>query len=311
MMRSDYKTLLAAWGLEFAGLAESRPIEGSPERVASRTVVFDSANACWIIEKIAAETLARKREIAAQLQQLSDRGLTQVHPYCKTLSGAFLVESDSEYWMLRPYIEGVPLNRETYLQDEWRVDVLADFLIQFRNESRSLQGSYFSIAAYAEDRCSVWRGRYPRLVQRLMPSFTKLQREFFSVHDQLPRALCHGDYHPLNVVWGRQCIESVIDWEFCGVKPELYDVALLLGCFGFDDPDNLLKAPAVRLLERLRSADFAANVSWEYVLDLMAAIRFGWMSEWIRRGDQEALEMECLYIDILVDQKEYIQSRWF
>jgi homoserine kinase type II len=64
------------------------------------------------------------------------------------------------------------------------------------------------------------------------------------------------------------------------------------------------------LIEKLRAADFGAPVSWDHLLHLMATIRFGWMSEWIRRGDTDALEMECVYIDILVDQQEYIRSRW-
>jgi len=34
------------------------------------------------------------------------------------------------------------------------------------------------------------------------------------------------------------------------------------------------------------------------------------MSEWIRRSDEEVIEMEVLYIDILVSQKEYIEQRW-
>jgi homoserine kinase type II len=155
-----------------------------------------------------------------------------------------------------------------------------------------------------------WRARYSALADKLEHSFSSLEREFFPVHEQLPAAFCHGDYHPLNMVWGTDGIRSVIDWEFCGIKPELYDAALLVGCIGFEDPDNLIKEPVIRLVRRLRAAGYGADRSWDCFLQLTAAIRFGWMSEWIRRHDREARRMESVYIDILVDQAAYIQQKW-
>ena len=157
---------------------------------------------------------------------------------------------------------------------------------------------------------ATWEKAYPKLAKKLMPSFVSLQKRFFPVHDSLPTAFCHGDYHPLNMIWGEDRIESVIDWEFCGLKPELYDVALLLGCLGFDDPDILIDDFVIQLVQKLRAAKLYASQSWEWLFELMATIRTGWMSEWIRRSDEEAMEMEVIYIDILVSQKEYILQRW-
>ena len=302
----NYSELLQAWGLEFGGLDDSALIEGSPERTTARSVVFDSNGRRWILEKIAKGNLDRKQEIAGRLQDLSDAGFVQVQPYKRTNEGSFF----SQQWMLRSFVDGIPLARETYLKDSWRIDALARFLIELREHAVVGQSGFFSIAAYAEGRMSAWRTKSPALAAKLEPSFRILHRRFFGKHDSLPRAFCHGDYHPLNMVWGESSIRSVIDWEFCGSKPELYDVALLLGCFGFEEPDHLLQAPAIRLIEKLRAADFAEPVSWEYLLDLMATIRFGWMSEWIRRGDIEAQEMELMYIGILVDQKAFIQQAW-
>lgn len=299
-------------------------IEGSPERVVARTVVRDIAGGRWILEQITEDNLARKKQIAEQLTALSTVGLQRIHPWTLTQENSFLqclekqqISSCSEFqtlekshWMLRPYIDGIPLNRETYLNDSWRMDALADFLVQLRNHSVERSGPVFSIVDYAENRMKAWRGRYPPLAEQLEGSFLKLKQNFFPLHDSLPVAFCHGDYHPLNIVWGERSIRSVIDWEFCGIKPELYDAALLVGCIGFEDPDNLIHDPVVRLVKTLQVAEYGSSESWGSFLDLAAMIRFGWMSEWIRREDRDACEMESVYIDILVDQQDYISNVW-
>ena len=46
-------------------------------------------------------------------------------------------------------------------------------------------------------------------------------------------AFAHGDYHPLNVIWTKAGIAAVIDWEFSGLKPEMYDAAILVGCLAW------------------------------------------------------------------------------
>jgi homoserine kinase type II len=306
----NYRDLLGAWGVQFLKKEPSVAIEGSPERTASRSVICDTDGSRWVLEQIDAENVERKQQIAQHLQSLYLSGLNDIHPWRETSVGSFFKKVEMHHWMLRPFVEGLPLNRETYLEEPWRVDAMTNFLLQLRDHSSELTGPSFSIANYAEDRMGVWRGRYPEMTQKMESSFGKLQRDFFPIHDQLSEAFCHGDYHPLNMVWGQSSIESVIDWEFCGPKPELYDVALLLGCIGFDDPDHLIKEPALRLIGNLRGTELGSEKSWEHLLGLMATIRYGWMSEWIRRSDVEAREMEIVFIDILVDQREYIQQQW-
>ena len=379
MTDAEYKVLLDAWGISFAGEDPSCPMDGSPERSAARTVVSDPTGARWILEQIEPDNIARKQQVAEQLERLEKSGLSQIHPWKKTLANSFFQTLENNEgkgsrlcqppsprlrrprgsggqaaFMLRPYIDGVSLNRKTYLYDEWRIEEMARFLIQLREKTathpglrpplrrrgaetipslggvrdvsagaswppkprrRGLAeeeagGGFFSIVAYAEGRMTEWRKHYSKLAEKLEPSFGLLQKNFFHAHDRLPRAFCHGDYHPLNMIWGDGEIRSVIDWEFCGIKPELYDVALLLGCIGFEDPDYLIKAPAIQLVQTLRAAGFGSPDSWEYLLDLAAVIRYGWMSEWIRRSDKDARRMEAVYIDILVDQKDYILQKW-
>lgn len=322
---SFYEELLLAWNHEFSGLDASAKIEGSPERTATRDVVCDLSGGRWVLEQIDPDNLDRKKQIAEQLSALSNSGLERIHPWQQTQGNSFFqwLEQSGETvpmsgenagegsaFMLRPYVDGIPLNRETYLDDAWRIDALADFLIQLRTHSAESSGPVFSIVQYAENRMAAWRGHDPKLADKLEHSFQTLEKTFFKIHDSLPLTFCHGDYHPLNVVWGADCMHSVIDWEFCGIKPELYDAALLVGCIGFEDPDNLIREPVIRLVQTLRATGYGAPQSWDSFLDLAATIRFGWMSEWGRRKDREARKMESVYIDILVDQAEYIQQHW-
>jgi len=312
----DFSTLTSAWGIEFFEVDHNPQVEGSPERTVTRTVFNDTTGNRCILEQIDEVNRLRKQEIAEQLTMLASSGLQRIHPYQKTNADSFFADR----WMLRPFVEGIPLNRETYLNDPWRIDEMADFLLQLRKHLPDQfpstggvperRGGLFPIAAYAEGRMMAWRTRYSKLSQKLEPSFSKLMQSFFPIHDQLPVAFCHGDFHPLNMVWGPDSMRSVIDWEFCGIKPELYDAALLIGCLGFENPDNLIQEPVIRLVQTLRTAGYGASESWENVLELAATIRFGWMSEWIRRSDREARKMEAVYIDILVDQKDYILQCW-
>jgi len=208
MIEPDYKQLLRAWDLKFSELDASVQIEGSPERTAARAVVCDSSGKRWILEQITEDNLPRKREITDQLAALSIAGLKKIHPWKKTQANSFFQTLEKSHWMLRPYVDGIQLDRETYLSELWRMDTMADFLIQLRTHTAEWSGPVFSIAEYAEHRMTVWRERYPQLTEKLERSFFKLKQNFFPVHDLLPVAFCHGDYHPLNMVWGEQSIRS-------------------------------------------------------------------------------------------------------
>jgi homoserine kinase type II len=310
----DYPALLKAWGIEFADVDESAQIEGSPERSARRVVVRDIEGRRWILEQIKADNLARKRQVAETLSALS--AMAQIHPYCRTVDGSSYwhtcagVPNCGGDWMLRSYVDGVPLDRETWLDEPWRLDAMGAFVLRLRTQDVGQGAERFSVADYARGRMALWRKQYSKLAERLESPFQSLEKNFFAATNSLPVAFCHGDFHPLNVVWGDGEIRSVIDWEFCGLKPELYDVALLLGCMGFDEPDHLIGEPAVRLIQTLRHAGFGAAESWGQLIGLVAAIRFGWMSEWIRRGEEDSAEQEAFYIQLLLDQGGFIAEKW-
>ncbi len=142
----------------------------------------------------------------------------------------------------------------------------------------------------------------------MQPVLAHLERSFFPLCPTLPAAFCHGDYHPVNVIWAPDRIAAVIDWEFTGPKTELYDVANLLGCAGFENPAGLRGEMARALISDLRAASFAAEESWQSLTDLILALRFGWLSEWLRKQDHEMLELELVYMGLILQHRDSLNA---
>ncbi len=129
-------------------------------------------------------------------------------------------------------------------------------------------------------------------------------------YEKLPVAFCHGDYHPLNIIWSTNDIKCVIDWEFCGFKSELYDVANLIGCIGVEDPQSLLGELVKSFIARMNKSGIISKISWKYLLDFIVALRFAWMAEWLRRNDKEMIRLELDYMRLLIDNKNILQKSW-
>ena len=110
------------------------------------------------------------------------------------------------------------------------------------------------------------------------------------------------------MIWGKARIRAVIDWEFCGIKSEGYDLANLLGCLGMEDPQHLLGPFVRRLIDRLKAARFLTHESWQALPDMMLAIRFAWLSEWMRKQDRPMIRMEADFMALLLEQGPRLRS---
>jgi len=66
----------------------------------------------------------------------------------------------------------------------------------------------------------------------------------------------------------------------------------------------------LNFLARLQESGLYQALSWQYFLELIVANRFGWMAEWLRKKDQEMIEMEGDYLAILLQQKNYFKDIW-
>jgi homoserine kinase type II len=124
----------------------------------------------------------------------------------------------------------------------------------------------------------------------------------------LPVLFCHGDFHPLNIIWSEDSIKAVIDWEFMGIKPRIYDAANLVGCIGIEDPEGLTGEFACDFITALKEAELVSGISREFFPEFVIAVRFAWLSEWLRHKDREMIELETVYMNLLADNSDMLKN---
>lgn len=301
---------LLPWGLTLKKEHPEIPLEGSPERALSRSVVEDDQGRLFILERIAPEQAERKTAIARTLETLHARGLEEINPY-RTAGGRHLVPMEGDCWQLQPFLPSEKLDRDTYAEEEWRGTAMAGFLRKLAGAAASFPVEPpFSLPVYGRRIGRLLEEQEPRAFRELADVWDYLHKGLFARYDKLPLAFVHGDFHPLNILWKPAGIRAVIDWEFCGFKPELYDAALLAGCVGFDSPEYLTRPMLRGFLRELAAEGGAQPASWTSFVDLVIAIRIGWLREWLVKQDKDALEQEVVYMQLLRDNIRLLERRW-
>jgi homoserine kinase type II len=308
------KEIAAHWGIFLRAVCPQLIPDGSPERTLFRVVVEDIQGVHFVLERIPASSYLAKMRIIQSLEYLSRNGLSRITPYKANHEGQYVQKVDQGLWQLVPFIHGVPLDRETYLYEGWRADVLSGFLIELRETSRGIPffslEDPFSIKNYIHTLVRQIGRHAPDLMPRINPVLAFLEERFMSVCDSLPVGFCHGDYHPLNIIWGKEDILSVIDWEFLGIKPEIYDLVNMVGCLGIEHPSSLVGDLVRRLIARLKAADLYSDVSWRHFLEFTVAMRFAWLSEWLRKDDREMIGLELDYMELLIQNRDVLAREW-
>nr|MDA8405114.1 dephospho-CoA kinase [Desulfobacteraceae bacterium] len=232
-----------AWNLTVSSIRRDIEISGSPQRCEFRCVVECADHDQYVMENIHGRMVDNKQTITGRLDFLTGQGLCGANPYIRAAGGKHIIQNDGCFWQMSPYIPGVRLDRPGYAFDGWRGKAMADFLISLRQTSRNMPEPLltppFSILEYIDTLTGRIQAREPRLFEIVTPVVRYVENYLAPVHDALPTAFCHGDFHPLNMIWSDNGIQAVIDWEFCGIKPEIYDAATLIGCMGMETTDAL------------------------------------------------------------------------
>jgi homoserine kinase type II len=313
MKPDDVASILGTLGLDLARLRPELPIAGSPERCLDRTAAESKDGALWVVESHDAAMAVRKQEIAEAVAFISAI-LPEVRPWLAFAPGRYIDERQGRAWQVSPFVPGVPLDRPAYAFEAWRGEALADLLIRFRAAAAGLprrqSAPPFSLAAFVRDLCGKVRDRRRPLFERLYPALLRLERELFPKLELIPAGFCHGDFHPLNIIWTGAGIAALVDFEFCGFRPETYDAAVLVGCLGMEDPRCLTGDLVTTLLARLRAGAGYEAAGWASFPDLVLALRFAWLSDWLRRGDEEMVELEAVYIALLLENREALEKAW-
>jgi len=306
--------VLTRWAIGLKAIREDIAISGSPERTDFRTVIEDTAGRLWLLEKIPHRLKRSKLDIIHLLEHLAGNNFAHALPYEPARDGAYHVAGEDGLWQLLPFLDSVPLDRPRYVFDAWRAEHIAGCLVSLRRAAAgfSVPGSrdFFSITDYITDMAEKISRHHPELMGPVSPILAHLEHSFFDAHSALPAALCHGDFHPLNILWKHDGIAALIDWEFFGLKPEAYDVANMVGCLGMEDPDSLSGGMVLTFLEQLMAAEFLSPESLRSLPDLTLALRFAWLSEWLRKNDTEMIGLELTYMHLLMDNREKLMAIW-
>jgi homoserine kinase type II len=269
--------------------------------------------ALFLLERIDEATAGRKREMARLMRALAEKSLPVAAPL-EWKAGETLASEGGHLWQLTPFVQGVPLERPGYTKDGWRGTALADFLVAMRAASKNLdpalQGDTFDLPAYIDSLTHTLENREPKIAEALAEATDYLKRRLYPHWSSLPVALAHGDVHGINILWSANGIASVIDWEFFGRKPLLYDVANMAGCCGMESPDALLEGLTPTLIQPLKQTDFADATSWNLLPETIMALRYAWLSEWLRKDDAEMINLELSYIYLLMDNREKLVKAW-
>jgi len=304
---SLHTNLLAAFGVQFSRHRPDIAIPGSPERCLFRRVIEDADGNLFVLEQLSPGQAPRREAIARLLSDLSEHGLSGLAPYLRVpATGAFVLQDWGRHWELSPFIPGTPLPRPDYLNDPCLGDSLGAWLMAFRRAADTLTHSEGHLAGLRElslpdyitsllARLSHLRPDVHARAARSLPALAG----FLEACPELPRVLSHGDIHPLNVIWNERSLRAVIDWEFAGMLPAVYDLANCLGCLAIEGDGGLDTPFARALLTRVQGEGLLPADQARWLSPAILATRFGWLSEWLRRGDEEMICMELDFMDAL------------
>ncbi len=304
------------WGFSLQRVCPELAIAGSPDRAMGRELLEAEDGRKFVLERLPLEAKESRGRQAQTLQGLVRGGLGGIAPWLSPRPGEFGVEEEGFFWQLRHWIPGEPLPRESYAQDEWRGKSAAQFLLELRRVSQeqgealpAMQTTAFRLEHYIEHLMEHFQRLMPALVKDMSPMVEELKP--FAEYEHAARtAFCHGDFHPGNILWKTNGIHGVIDWEFCGPKIPAYDLANLLGCLGVDDPANLTGPMALALVQTLQEQEYLSPEDWHFLPDLIAALRFAWMREWVARKDREMIIQELDFLWLVLDNRELLRARY-
>ncbi|MGM5482346.1 MAG: phosphotransferase family protein, partial [Nanobdellota archaeon] len=274
--------LLKKWGITPFKKREDIEFYGSPNRAIKREAYEDTCNEVYIIEEVFDSE--KKARLAGLFDELICKGL-KVLPVLKTLKGEYILNEGLRSYQVSKYIKRKSLPRPEFVKDSWRGKEMAGFLLKLKKAKVKSSFQGVNLEDYIKE-----------ITKKLgMHQFYDFLSPLFA--SELKLGFCHGDFHPLNIIWGENRIKAVIDWEFCGMNYRAYDPANLIGCIGIEHPDYLLSPFVKEFVKNMRG--YLVSKEIEHLAELILATRFGWLVEWYRNKDKEMQELELEYMHYL------------
>ena len=302
------------WGIGIHGIRKDLEIQGSPERSLLRAAVSDGANRVFILEKFGTDQQPRRHRINQALEHLQARGVTAALEGVKGKNGRVLNSHGSAWYQLTPFVAGTELERPQWLDSPDKGRNMARFWVEMKQLEdapfKRMGFETFDIGPYIHGLFKDMENHAPDRARQYKPFLEFLDQGFMAARHGLRQTFCHGDFHPLNVIWQGQGVAAVIDWEFAGFKPDIYDAANLVGCAGIEHPQGLVGPMVMTFLHELKQAAVIESESWQWFLEYVLALRFAWLSEWLRKKDMEMLETEAAFMEILITHQHDLKEAW-
>jgi homoserine kinase type II len=300
------------WQIDIHCVRHDMDIPGSPERTLSRGVVQDTQGRLFLLEKFDEKKFRLRDRVARAVHYVSVHGLTQALAYNRSINGEFLPFFKGACFQLSRFVEGTFLQRPDHLTSGAMGKNVARFITDLSAASNGMDKILafprFSIKTYIHSLFETMKIHDRPVYDRFLPVLDFLESRLMPAHDHLPLAFCHGDLHPLNIIWDKDEIKAVIDWEFAGVKPDLYDAANFVGCAGIENPNGLGMDMVMTFVDELHKTAVISETGWRFFPEYVLALRFAWLSEWLRKKDEEMIDLEHAYMKILVDHMPEIRE---
>lgn len=302
------------WNIEFKCIRRDFKIQGSPERTLSRAVIQDKGGTLYLLEKFPQSKFDIRRNVANAVKYLNKNGLEQALGCQRSNNGELLPFFNGACFQISFFLHGTGIKRPDYLSSPQVGRSFALFLTDLHKASKNIQKQVayrpFSIKKYIYKLFNEMKIYDEAIFYKYSRFLTFLEKKFMTFHDKLPVSFCHGDLHPLNVIWDHDHIKAVIDWEFTGFKPDIYDAANIVGCAGIEDPEGLGMPMVLSFIETLKNSGIISREGWCLFPEYILALRFAWLAEWLRKKDEEMLEMEACYLGILIDNADILKKIW-
>ncbi len=302
------------WNIEFKCVRQDVDIQGSPERTLSRIVIEDKGGTLFFLEKFSKNKFQIRQNVAKAIEYLNTNGLKQALPYKKTNQNEFLPFYQGACFQVSSFLDSTGIKRPDYLLSAKTGESFALFLSHLSKASGNIKSETlfqpFFINKYIYKLFNQMETHDPIVYKKYFPFLKFLEKNFMNLNEELPLSFCHGDLHPLNVIWDDDQIKAVIDWEFTGFKPDIYDAANLVGCAGIENPEGLSMPMVTTFIEVLKKEGNISKAGWDIFPEYIIAQRFAWVSEWLRKKDEEMLELEACYLKILIKNLDTLRDIW-
>jgi len=266
------------WNIEYKCVRRDVDIQGSPERTLSRIVIEDKDRNLFFLEQFSRKKFETRQNVALAVDHLSTHGLKEALPYQKSNQGEFLPFFKETCFQVSSFLDSSGIKRPDYLMSSEIGEGFALFLSHLSKASKSItfpgQPTPFSINEYIYSLFQKMEIHDPKFYKLYLPFLKFLEKGFLDENKKLPVSFCHGDLHPLNVIWNNNKIRAVIDWEFAGYKPDIYDAANLVGCAGIENPEGLGMPMVTTFIKTLREEGSISKKSWNLFPEYILAQRF-------------------------------------